>query len=469
MPKKARTVYVCQQCAAQASRWAGRCAECGTWNSLVETVEAAPVSANRSLASSLGHSEPVPLNRLAAGRLDRIILPISEINRVLGGGIVPGSVVLVGGDPGIGKSTLLLQVSASVAESVGPVLYVSGEESPEQIRLRAERLGITGERLFVLGETNLDLILTHIANLRPSLVVVDSIQTMYLESVNSAAGSITQVRESAMALMRSAKTSGIPIFLVGHVTKEGSIAGPRVLEHIVDTVLYLEGERYHTYRLLRGAKNRFGSTNEIGVFDMREEGMVEVANPSAIFLEERLENPIGSAVGVTIEGTRPLLIEVQALTTTTSFGLPRRTSNGIELSRLLMLVAVLSKQVGLPLANQDIYVNVVGGFKVNEPAIDLAVALAIASSYRELPVPPDLAVLGEIGLSGELRRVGHVDRRVAEAGKLGFHRCILPRSVHSAKLATESGVELVGCQTLAGALVAALGKKPARPAAEAPR
>ncbi len=294
--------------------------------------------------------------------------------------------------------------------------------------------------------------LGHVQELSPALVVVDSIQTMYLESVPSAAGSISQVRECAMALLRMAKATNVSMFLVGHVTKEGAIAGPRVLEHIVDTVLYLEGERFHTYRLLRGVKNRFGSTNEIGVFEMQESGMVEVANPSAVFLSERLELQSGSAVAVALEGTRPLLVEVQALTTTTSFGLPRRTGNGIELSRLLLLTAVLSKQVGLALGNQDIYANVVGGLKVSEPAVDLAVSLAIASSFREMPLAPDVAAIGEVGLSGELRRVGQVERRLAEAGKLGFRRCLVPRSLGSDRLAQATGVELIGARTLAEAL-----------------
>ena len=457
MARKTRVVFVCQQCGAQSPRWAGRCAECSAWNSLVETAESEPPLGQRAWMS---RSQPVALPELAAGRFERVVVPVSEFNRVLGGGIVPGSVVLVGGDPGIGKSTLLLQIGAAVADGVGPVLYVSGEESAEQIRLRAERLGIQGDRLFVLAETRLDQVLGHVEQLAPSLVVVDSIQTMYLESVPSAAGSISQVRECAMALLRMAKATHVPMFLVGHVTKEGAIAGPRVLEHIVDTVLYLEGERFHTYRLLRSVKNRFGSTNEIGVFEMQEAGMVEVGNPSAIFLAERLEMPIGSAVAVTLEGTRPILVEVQALTTTTSFGLPRRTGNGVDFNRLLLLTAVLSKQVGLALYNQDIYVNVVGGLKVSEPAVDLAVSLAVASSFREQPVAPDLAVIGEVGLSGELRRVGQVERRLMEASKLGFRRCLLPRAISDdRRLAQASGLELIGAQTVAEALEAAIGAR----------
>ncbi len=458
MPRRTKVVFVCQQCGGQSPRWAGRCSDCGAWNSMVETVESEPAPGAR--ANGLPRSQPVALPKLAATRFERVAVPNAEFSRVLGGGIVPGSVVLVGGDPGIGKSTILLQVASLVSEAVGQVLYVSGEESPEQIRLRAERLGITSERLFVLGETNLDPILGAIEEMRPALVVVDSIQTMYLESVPSAAGSISQVRECAMALLRMAKATHVPVFLVGHVTKEGALAGPRVLEHIVDTVLYLEGERFHTYRLLRGQKNRFGSTNEVGVFEMQEAGMVEVGNPSAVFLQERLETPLGSAVAVTLEGTRPILVEVQALTSPTSFGLPRRTANGIELNRLLLLSAVLTKQVGLALSNQDIYVNVVGGLRVNEPAVDLAVSLAIASSYKDVPIAADLAAIGEVGLSGELRRVGHVDRRLAEAGKLGFGRCVLPRAMNGERLAQSTGVELLGARTLHEALEIALSARP---------
>ena len=456
MARKSRVVFVCQQCGSQNPRWAGRCADCGAWNSLVESVEAEQPASSRS--AGLLRSEPIALPKLVANRFDRIAVPIAEFSRVLGGGIVPGSVVLIGGDPGIGKSTLLIQVSSTVADAVGPVLYISGEESADQIRLRAERLGIKSERLYILSETCVDQALSHIETLRPSLVIVDSIQTAYLESVSSAAGSISQVRECAMAFLRMAKSSQIPVFLVGHMTKEGSIAGPRALEHIVDAVLYLEGERFHTYRLLRSAKNRFGSTNEIGVFEMREEGMVEVANPSAVFLAERHERGVGSTVAVTLEGTRPLLVEVQALTTTTTFGLPRRTGNGVDFNRLLLLSAVLSKQVGLALANQDVYVNVVGGIKVGEPAADLAVALAIASSYRERPVDPDIAVIGEVGLSGELRRVTQVEKRLAEASKLGFRRCLLPRSVsEDRRLARAADIELIGASTLHEAIGLALG------------
>lgn len=446
---RSRVIYVCQQCSAQSARWAGRCPECGAWNSMLESVEeSAPVSrfhvATRQTAVSLKH--------LKSSDYARIVLDGTEFNRALGGGIVPGSVVLLGGDPGIGKSTLLLQASAEIAERVGPVLYVSGEESAEQIKLRADRLGFAPERLLVLSENSLDEIIPQIEAAAPSIVVVDSIQTMYLSGVQSAAGSVAQVRECALALLKIAKSTGRPIFLVGHVTKEGTIAGPRVLEHIVDTVLYLEGDRFQSFRVLRAVKNRFGSTNEVGVFEMRGEGLVEVANPSELLLEELPGNADGSAVAITLEGTRPLLLEVQALTSSTSFGLPRRTATGVELGRLLMLTAVLSKRVGLGLSNQDIYVNVVGGFKIGEPAADLAIATAIASSAKEQPVDPKLALVGEIGLSGELRRVKDLERRLAEAQSLGFSRCIVPRSALRDGLQRRFGLQLVGADTVAEAL-----------------
>ncbi len=366
-------------------------------------------------------------------------VPMDEFNRALGGGIVPGSVILVGGDPGIGKSTLLLQVSAQLAANGKPTLYVSGEESARQIKMRAGRLGIMQEQLYVVSETNVEQILAQIGQLQPQLVVVDSIQAVYLDQLQSSAGSISQVRESASALLRVAKSQNIPMFIVGHVTKEGAIAGPRVLEHMVDTVLYLEGERFHSYRLLRSVKNRFGSTHEVGVFEMQERGLVEISNPSEAFLSERLAGATGSVVAVTMEGTRPLLVEIQALTSTTSFGLPRRTANGIDFNRLLLLVAVLSKRVGLKLGNQDVFVNVVGGLRISEPAADVAVASAIASSFRGVPVPENCVMLGEIGLSGELRSVGHAEKRLKEAAKLGFKRCIIPRSLRLGGAKASSG------------------------------
>jgi DNA repair protein RadA/Sms len=447
---RSKVVYVCQQCAAQSLKWAGRCSECGAWNSLVETVEEPSVASQRSW--NLPRTSPVTLRALRSRTFDRIAVAGTEFNRALGGGIVPGALILLGGDPGIGKSTLLLQVSAEVAQLGGPVLYVSGEESAEQIKLRAERLGIDTDKLLVLAETCLDRIITEIDSLGPSMIIVDSIQTMYLEGIGSAAGSVTQVRECAMSLLRAAKVTQRPIFIVGHVTKEGAIAGPRILEHIVDTVLYLEGERFQSFRLLRAVKNRFGSTNEVGVFEMRGEGLSEVANPSELFLEELPTGADGSTVAVTLEGTRPLLVEVQALTSATSFGLPRRTATGVDMGRLLLLTAVLTKRVGVGLSNQDIYVNVVGGFRVSEPAADLATAVAIVSSYRERPVDPKLAMIGEVGLSGELRRVRDVERRLGEAARLGFRRCVVPKSSVRDRMVTHGGLDIVTADSLGEAL-----------------
>ncbi|MBI2953665.1 MAG: DNA repair protein RadA [Chloroflexi bacterium] len=446
---RAKTIFVCQQCGAENTRWAGRCPSCAAWNSLVETFES---SGGATTATGAPRNQPEPLPDIALTSFQRLRVPIEEFNRVLGGGIVPGSLVLIGGDPGIGKSTLLLQVSGLAASFSGKVLYVSGEESAQQIKMRAERLGITTENLYVLAETNLSCAIQAILETRPVLAVVDSIQTVYLDELQSAAGSIGQLRECAMTLMRVAKSTHVPVFLVGHVTKEGAIAGPRVLEHIVDTVLYLEGERFHSYRLLRGVKNRFGSTNEIGVFEMQGDGLQEVDNPSQIFLSEHTGDSLGTAIAVTVEGTRPVLIEVQALTTTTSFGLPRRTANGVDYNRLLMLTAVLTKRVGLGLSNQDIYVNVVGGLKVAEPAIDLSVALAIASSFRDVRIAPDLVAIAEIGLSGELRRTAQIEKRLAEVAKLGFKRCLLPKSMDVAKLSRLHGIETIGAATVSEAL-----------------
>jgi DNA repair protein RadA/Sms len=447
---RGKTVYICQQCAAQSVRWTGRCAECGAWNSVVETViEETTSAAERSW--SLPRTTPTSLRALRSRPLERMVVSGSEFNRALGGGIVPGALVLLGGDPGIGKSTLLLQISAEVAERWGPVLYVSGEESAEQIKLRADRLGIESDRLLILAETRLGEVLSHVESLAPAMVVIDSIQTMFLDDVPSAAGSVTQVRECAMSLLRAAKTTHRPIFVVGHVTKEGAVAGPRILEHIVDTVLYLEGDRFESFRLLRAVKNRFGSTNEVGVFEMRGEGLVEVENPSELFLED-LTAADGSAVAVTLEGTRPLLVEIQALTSPTSFGQPRRTATGVDMGRLLLLTAVLTKRVGLGLANQDIYVNVAGGLRISEPAADLATAVAIVSSYRETPVDPSLALIGEVGLSGELRRVRDVERRIAEAERLGFRRCLVPSGSPRRSPGPGSTIEVITAETLLDAL-----------------
>ncbi len=417
----------------------------------VKTRSGERVAANQLVTAS----RPQSLAAVPMATLDRLLLPMNEFNRVLGGGIVPGSVVLIGGDPGIGKSTLLLQISATLAEKTNPILYVSGEESIQQIKLRANRLGLRGDGLFIFNEINVNAIIQHIQTLSPKLVIIDSIQTMYWEELSSAPGSISQVRETAAQLQTVAKSHNIPIFLIGHVTKDGTIAGPRVLEHMVDVVLYLEGERFHTYRLLRGVKNRFGATNEVGVFEMQDLGLAEVPNPSQIFLAERLPNAPGSTITVTMEGTRPLLVEIQALCSTTSFGNPRRTPNGIDLNRLLLLIAVLTKRVGQRLGDQDVFVNVVSGLRVGEPAADLAVAAAIASSFKNQPIAADLVLIGEVGLSGELRAVGHLESRLKEAIKLGFKRALLPKTNFVRQL-EKPDIELIFARSLPEALNTAL-------------
>ena len=441
-----RTIFVCQNCGKESLKWLGRCPNCQEWNSFEETI----VSTSAPSPIVDMSNPPRELSPVATDSSDRLPLPLAELNRVLGGGMVSGSLVLMGGEPGIGKSTLLLQVSALVAQSGGKVAYVSGEETLSQIRLRAERLGISGEGLYLLAETDLNAILGQLEQLGPSLVVIDSIQAVSLPELESAAGSISQVRECTLRLMHWAKPGAVPVFVAGHVTKDGAIAGPRVLEHIVDVVLYLEGEPFSAYRLLRGVKNRFGSTNEVGVFEMKQEGLMEVDNPSKAFLAQRLEEAVGSAVVPTLEGSRPLLVEIQALTTPTAFGLPRRTANGVDFNRLLIITAVLTKRVGLKLGNQDIIVNVTGGLKVGEPAADLGIALAIASSARDLAVDPALVAAGEVGLSGELRAVSQLDRRVAEAARLGFKRCLVPKT--SAQIKAPKDIQLVPVSTLREAI-----------------
>jgi len=457
---RARTRYVCHNCGAAQPKWRGRCPECGEWNTLVETpVQRSRPSASRATrpsAGSLGlQSQPLPLSEVASNSRQRVRVPVEELNRVLGGGIVPGTVVLIGGDPGIGKSTLMLQLAGMASEGGAQALYISGEESAQQIKLRAERLGITSPALYLLAETSLEEILAHIETMRPCLAVVDSIQSIRTEALESSAGSVSQVRECAGALLRLAKTHNVPIFLVGHVTKMGNIAGPRLLEHVVDTVLYLEGDRFHTHRLLRSVKNRFGSTNEVGIFEMRDTGLVEVANPSQAFLAERLGHATGSAVAVTMEGTRPLLVEIQALVSRSHFDQPRRTCNGVDFNRVLLLAAVLGKRVGLRLGDQDIFVNVVGGLRIREPAVDLTIATAIASSFRNRPVHADLVMFGEIGLAGELRSVGQVERRLREAAQLGFKRALMPhpRGGQEPKV---DGLETKGVRTVAEAIGVAL-------------
>lgn len=430
MPKPT-SQYICSNCGFASPKWHGRCPQCGQWETMTETAiaRAAPVGGGVS-ALSRGRRpalvRPTPLDQVSSLGHERIQVPISEFNRVVGGGLVPGSLILIGGDPGIGKSTLITQVASLLASRDGGSLYVSAEESAQQLKLRVDRLGLPSAGFNVLSETNLDLILDAAEEDQPGLLIVDSIQTVYLEEVSSAAGSVSQVRGSTERLMRWAKPAQVPVLIVGHVTKEGSIAGPRVLEHMVDAVLYLEGDRFGQYRILRAVKNRFGSTNEVGIFEMTDGGMREVLNPSEAFLQERADSASGSTVAVTLEGTRPLLVEVQSLTSVTQNPMPRRAANGVDATRLQMLAAVLGKRVGLPLGGQDLFVNVVGGLKVDEPAVDLAVAGAIASSFRDVPIDPGTVMIGEIGLSGELRSVGDMARRLHEAARLGFGRAVIP-------------------------------------------
>lgn len=455
---KTTTRFVCSDCGSSQMKWMGKCPDCGEWNTLQE-MSIRPDSHRTSMpTTSDPAARPIPLTEVPLDGAPRLLLKMVELSRVLGGGIVPGSGVLVGGDPGIGKSTLLLQMAAEISETVGSVLYVSAEESAHQIRQRADRLQIKASRLLVLSEIVVEQILNHIHQSKPKLLIVDSIQAIYTESGASAAGTVSQVRDSAALLLRAAKQLNIPLFLVGHVTKEGNIAGPRVLEHMVDAVLQLEGDRFHAYRLLRSVKNRFGSTNEVGIFEMGERGMTEVHNPSEVFLAERLPNASGSAIAVSMEGSRPLLVEVQALSSHSAFSQPRRTSNGIEQNRLLLISAVLGKRVGHKLAEQDIFVNVVGGMKINEPAADLAIATAISSSYRNRPVHADLVMIGEVGLSGELRSVSQLPRRLHEASKLGFKRALVPQSTlkRSGSDPMPEGIQVIGARTLPDALDNAL-------------
>lgn len=492
MPKgRPKIVFTCSKCQAESYKWMGRCPECGEFNSYSETIKAPEKTVNFRTGNGLNSNstpnlpnQPQSIAKMEAENFKRLPVPIGEFDRVMGGGIVPGSLTLISGDPGIGKSTLLLQVTAALADSLGSVLYVSAEESANQIKLRAHRLGLAPEHLYLLSETNLNVILDHIEQMKPSLIVIDSIQTVYLSrkernagdddlsfgfslsnwddglgaEMTAAAGSVTQVRECAATLMRLAKKQSVPIFLVGHVTKEGNIAGPRVLEHMVDTVLYLEGDRFHQYRLLRGVKNRFGSTNEVGVFEMNGEGLTEVSNPSQAFLAERIKGAPGSGVAVTLEGTRPILIEVQALCSQCYTGMPRRTANGVDMNRLLLIGAVLSKRLGVPLGNQDVYVNVVGGMKINEPAADLSIAATIVSSFHEAEIDPNTVLIGEVGLSGEIRMVSQLERRLAEAAKLGFTRAVYPRSATSNGRALQLpvGFQAYGAATLQDALEYAL-------------
>ncbi|HEY9288780.1 MAG TPA: DNA repair protein RadA [Candidatus Dormibacteraeota bacterium] len=461
MKKGTRAIFACQECGNQSTKWLGRCPECGNWNTYVEEqLRAEPHRASGGRGRQASTAHPMPLAEVQFANTNRLRLGSREVNQVLGGGIVPGSLVLVGGDPGIGKSTLLLQLASEVATTFGNVLYVSGEESVQQLKLRAQRLGIPGDRLLVLAENDLDAIVEQLEKARPMMAVIDSIQTVFLSGVSSAPGSVSQVRESAGRLMLLAKSTHIPIFLVGHVNKEGAIAGPRVLEHIVDTVLYLEGERHHSFRILRSVKNRFGSTDEIGVFEMRDSGMHEVSDPSRAFLQDRSLSEVGNVVHVAMEGSRPLLVELQSLTAPARFGPPRRSANGIDLNRLHMLVAVLERRAHLQLGEDEIFVNAAGGVRLSEPAADLAIALAIASNKRNRPAGADLVAIGELGLSGELRRVSQLERRLLEAHRLGFRRALIP-AVGEIRAGELKDMAIERAETIADAIKAAFAERPA--------
>lgn len=421
---KVSTVFVCSNCGYESAKWIGKCPACNEWNSFYEEKLAKTAGTASKEKKS---SSPKKLNDVKGAEAVRVKSGIAELDRVLGGGLVKGSLILLGGEPGIGKSTLILQLCNSVKEE-GKVLYVSGEESAEQIKIRADRLNIKNEDIMFLGETDIDIIENTILEMNPKLVIIDSIQTMYSSEITSAAGTVSQVREITSRIMRVCKSNEITTIIIGHVTKDGNIAGPRVLEHMVDTVLYLEGERYFSYRILRGVKNRFGSTNEVGMFEMQNEGMVEITNPSSVLISERSDNPPGSVIVAAMEGTRPLLIELQALTTLSVYGLPRRTANGIDYNRLTLLIAVLEKKMGYALGNQDVYLNVVSGIKIYEPAVDLSVIAACASSFKNVSISKDTVVIGEVGLTGEIRAVNLIEKRLKEAEKLGFKTCIIPES-----------------------------------------
>lgn len=443
-----KTKYVCKDCGYETPRWLGKCPSCGEWGSLIEEIISLKPQ-GRSGEISVG-SPPRPITELESRGAMRVTSGIAELDRVLGGGIVPGSLVLIGGDPGIGKSTLLLQVSGAVSRDV-QVLYVSGEESSSQVKLRGDRLGIHSDNLLVLPEVDMERIEHWIEDISPGLVVVDSIQTVFTKDLSSAPGSVSQVSECASRLMRKAKELEIPICIVGHVTKQGAIAGPRVLEHIVDTVLYFEGERHLSFRILRCVKNRFGSTNEIGVFQMRDTGLSEISNPSAVFLSGRSQMVSGACVTASVEGTRPILAEVEALTTRTPFGVPRRTATGVDSNRVAIILAVLEKRAGLGLSSCDVYVSVAGGVRLNEPSTDLAIACAIASSFRNALCHPDTVIIGEVGLSGEVRAVNRIESRVAEAAKLGFKQCIIPAS-NTGLLKNHENLQVAPARTISEAL-----------------
>jgi DNA repair protein RadA/Sms len=451
---KTKTRFICQVCGAMSPRYIGKCPSCGSWESYVEEVTVAPPTAKaRGARTTSTSADVVSLADVEISEEPRIITGIGELDRVLGGGIMVGSIILVGGDPGVGKSTLMAQMCAGLDGR--SILYVTGEESLRQIKMRCDRLGIQGEQMKLLGETNLDLVVGALRAIQPDVAIIDSIQTIYNPDIESAPGSVAQVRECTAVLMQLAKSSGISIFVVGHVTKEGTIAGPKVLEHMVDTVLQFEGERTHIYRILRTAKNRYGSTNEIGVFEMGEQGLIEVTNPSSVFLSERSYGSSGSVVAATLEGTRPILVEAQALVSPSSYGVPQRSATGFDYKRLQMLLAVLEKRLGLSLGERDVFVNIAGGVRIDDPAVDLAVAAAIVSSFRDIPADSGTVVVGEIGLGGEIRTVAQIEQRVAEAIKLGFATVVIPGS-NMKKAPKAPGMDVRGVGTVAEAMNAIL-------------
>lgn len=456
---KVKSKHVCQNCGYENPKWLGKCPECLQWNTFVEEIEEKMTPRQESLAkqASRSTSRPVSINSIAPKREERFSTSIPELDRVLGGGVIPGSLVLVGGDPGIGKSTLLLQVSNNVAETGKKVLYISGEESENQIKMRAKRLKISSDNLYIYTENNLAAIELQIAEVEPDMVIVDSIQTMISPEINSAPGTISQIKEGTSKFMKISKSKSISTFIVGHVTKEGALAGPKLLEHMVDTVLYFEGERYNTYRLLRAVKNRFGSTNELGVFEMKSDGLVELENPSKVLIAEKPNDVSGSVIVSTVEGTRSMLLELQALVAPTNFGYPRRTTTGVDNNRVALILAVLEKVIGMQVQSQDVFVNIIGGLRINEPSMDLGIALAISSSFRNIPVDASVVVTGEIGLTGELRTVSFIEKRIMECEKLGFKKMVIPKGNYLEEFKKDYRIELVPVYNLRQAIREVLG------------
>jgi len=452
---KVKKRFVCQECGYESLKWMGKCPSCDVWNSMVE--EIVSIKQNAKGFNFDNPISPLLLDKIENNEQQRYKTGISEIDRVLGGGIVDGSLILIGGDPGIGKSTLLLQICAALNGKWGDMLYVSGEESAGQIKMRANRLGVSGKALYLVSETGMTQILSYVSNIKPKFLIIDSIQTVYTDDLTSAPGSVGQVRECASMFMELAKREGICVFLIGHVTKEGAIAGPRVLEHIVDTVLYFEGDKHHLYRVIRAVKNRFGPANELGLFEMGESGLKEVANPSELLLSGRSKGASGSVVFCGMEGTRPVLMEIQALVSTTVFGMARRMSTGIDYNRIVLLMAVLEKKAGMQLYNQDVYVNIAGGLRIEEPAADLAVITAVASSFRNVPIAHDTVVMGEVGLSGEIRGISRVESRIAESARMGFKVCIIPKD-NTKGLKIDTSMNIIGVGNIPEALNSILGR-----------